>query len=294
MSFIIENIRLKELAIIAQTNKSFFEHFVKFIKSRDYASLHEFVRDNNSEKATAAIAAYLSAPLPADCCLYDGIARPYAPDKAKWLLLGWVFRDAPEQRLKPMLGSVPGRTLNERRAHLFNQLREYVKDVFPEHERWEWECISEVIIDRLEGSRRSIKGTLFEAIVRRNLVALFSDKNMPLLVSETEVRVGGETYDVRVIGSKGQILMPVKTRETMGGGHALLFTRDIHKSIAVAHESGFDCLPIVIAESWGGDLASLKCNHSIYIDKNPNQVVEVEPILKARIYEHVDLFADLV
>lgn len=294
MSFIIENIRLKELAVIAQTNKGFFEYFVEFIKSRDYTSLHEFVRDSNSEKATAAIAAYLSEPLPADCRLYDGIARPYAPDKAKWLLLGWVFRDAPQQRLMPMLGSVPGNTLNERKAHLFNQLREYVKDVFPEHERWEWECISEVIIDRLEGSRRSIKGTLFEAIVRRNLVTLFSDANMPLTVSQTEVKVGGETYDVRVIGPKGQILMPVKTRETMGGGHALLFTRDIHKSIAVAHESGFDCLPIVIAESWGGDLAALKCNYSIYIDKNPNQVVEVEPILKARIYEHVDLFAGLL
>jgi hypothetical protein len=59
------------------------------------------------------------------------------------------------------------------------------------------------------------------------------------LVSNREVRIGGETYDVRAVGSRGTILLPVKTRETMGGGHALLFTRDIFKAISVAKENGY-------------------------------------------------------
>lgn len=73
-----------------------------------------------------------------------------------------------------------------------------------------------------------------------------------------------ETYDVAVSGSNGTILMPVKTRETMGGGHALLFTRNIHNSITVATNAGNQCLPIVIAESWSGDLDSLPCDYFIY------------------------------
>ena len=84
--------------------------------------------------------------------------------------------------------------------------------------------------------------------------------------------------------------MPVKTRETMGGGHANLFTRDIHKSIGVAHKAGYECVPVIIAESWRGDLTSLACKVSVYIDKNPNQVTEVRPLLEAELARHVKIF----
>jgi hypothetical protein len=125
---------------------------------------------------------------------------------------------------------------------------------------------------RLRGSRRAIKGTLFEAIVRRNLKEIFKKSGVDLKVSENEIRLDGETYDVKVSGPQGEILMPVKTRETMGGGHALLFTRDIHKSISVAHSAGLECIPVVIAESWGGRLEELACERFIYVNKNPNQI----------------------
>lgn len=65
----------------------------------------------------------------------------------------------------------------------------------------------------------------------------------------------------------------------MGGGHANLFTCDIHKSISVARDNGYECIPIIIAESWGGDLKSLGCAHHIYIKANPNQAAEVEKAL---------------
>lgn len=150
------------------------------------------------------------------------------------------------------------------------------------------------MLARLEGSRGALKGTLFEEIIRRNLLKIFDAFKLSLTVSEREVRINQETYDVQVSGSNGSILIPVKTRETMGGGHALLFTRDIYKSISVAETNGFNCVPIIIAESWGGDLAALTCEHYIYIQFNPNQIAEIEPILAQKLQELLPLFRKIV
>ena len=87
--------------------------------------------------------------------------------------------------------------------------------------------------------------------------------------------------------------MPVKTRETMGGGHALLFTRDIHKAIAVAKDNGFSCIPVVIAESWGGNLDELNCENYIYIQENPNQLDKINPKLEAELEALVSTFAEI-
>ncbi|MBY4710102.1 hypothetical protein [Burkholderia cepacia] len=293
MAFVVENMRLKELAIVAEQNRPAFEDLVEFLGSAGYPSLHAFVTDMDETKAQATILQYLRRPLPNGIFVYDGIARPYSPDKAKWLLLGWVLRDAPEQRLRPMVSSMAGSSTVEKQALLLGQVRAYVGKVFPEPQRWEWTAISEVVIDRLEGSRRAIKGTLFEAIVRRHLTQLFKANAAALIVSDVEIRLEGETYDVSITGTKGQILLPVKTRETMGGGHALLFTRDIHKSISVAHGAGFDCLPIIIAESWAGDLSTLQCKDHIYINKNPNQIAEVEPILASELGKRLPAFQSI-
>lgn len=69
----------------------------------------------------------------------------------------------------------------------------------------------------------------------------------------------------------------------MGGGHSLLFTRDIYKSILVATENGYTCVPIVIAESWTGDLDALESELYIYIQANPNQIVSIEPLLAQKL-----------
>lgn len=293
MAFIVENLRLKELAIVAEQNRPAFDDFCAFLRANGYSSLQEFVISTDDVRAETVILRYLLRPLPHNVCIYDGIARPYAQDKGKWLLLGWIFRDAPEQRLRPMVASMVGTSPVAKRAVLLNRVRAYVGAIFPEASRWDWTAISEVVIDRLEGSRRAIKGTLFEAIVRRSLQAIFTRANAKLTVSEIEIRLEGETFDVSVVGRAGQMLLPVKTRETMGGGHALLFTRDIHKSIAAAQTAGFDCLPIIIAESWSGDLTGLACADYIYINRNPNQVLEVEPLLVAELEQRLRVFEAL-
>ncbi|MBE9006063.1 hypothetical protein IQ259_13635 [Fortiea sp. LEGE XX443] len=293
MSSIPENIRLKELVIVTNLNKPFFDDFTSFLQIEGYAELYEFVIEQNASKAKKTIQKYLERKVPNNLKLYDGIARPYPEDKAKWLLLGWIFRDAPEQRLKGFLNNFSGKQ-NERKADLLNQVRQYVATILHERERWDWLPISEVMIDRLEGSRRSIKGNLFEEIVRRNLKEIFEINNIQLSIEKTQIKVDGETYDIKVSGCKGNILIPVKTRETIGGGHALLFTRDIHKAITVANKSGYKCIPVIIAESWTADLTALDCQEFIYINKNPNQINEVEPLLVQELKNLIEVFRSLI
>ncbi len=293
MSSTPENIRLKELAIITNLNKPFFDDFISFLINEGYAELHVFVIEKDCSNAERAIKKYLDRKSPQGLKLYDGIARPYPEDKAKWLLLGWIFRDAPEQRLKGFLSSLSG-TPNERKAKLLNQVRQYVATVLPAPERWDWIPIFEVIIDRLEGSRRAIKGNLFEEVVRRSLNEIFARNGINLAIEKHQIKLSSETYDIKVSGSQGTILIPVKTRETMGGGHALLFTRDIHKAIDVASEAGYNCIPIIIAESWTGDLSTLNCKEFVYINQNPNQLNEVESILTQKLEQLLEVFRSLV
>lgn len=291
MDFVLHNLRLKELVAIVQENKRFYEDFVTFLKDEGYNSVLDFVQESSDERAAETIVKYLGRP--SEVKLYDGLLRPYSNTKAKWYFLAWLLRDAATQRLQPLLKSVPGETTIERKTYLLNEVRKFVEPLFPEAGSWEWPAISEVMLARLEGSRRALKGTLFEGIVRRNLRDLIKDHELELEVSNKQVKIGDETYDVQIIGEAGSILLPVKTRETMGGGHSLLFTRDIYKSILVATENGYRCVPIVIAESWGGDLDNLKSELYIYIQANPNQIAAIEPLLKQKLEELLPLLESI-
>jgi hypothetical protein len=287
MDFVLHNLRLKELIAIVQENKRFYEDFVAFLQEQGYDSVSSFIHEPSDERAAQAISEYLARPSEAE--LYDGLLRPYPNAKAKWFFLAWLLRDAATQRLEPLLKTVPGDTMIERKAYLLNEIRKFVEPLFPETGSWEWPAISEVMLARLEGSRRALKGTLFEEIVRRNLRILIEAHGLPLKVGDMQVRISDETYDVQVEGKRGTLLLPVKTRETMGGGHALLFTRDIYKSILVATENGYRCVPIVIAESWGGNLDDLKSELYIYIQANPNQIAAIGPLLAEKLEELLPL-----
>lgn len=250
MDFIIQNLRLAELVAIVNENKRFYDDFVEYVRVMGYGNPHEFVMERSDAKAERIIAGFLNRASPG-VLLLDGIGRPYANPQARWYFLAWLLRDAPAQRLRPLLDQVPGETMEARKVHLLNEIRKFVAPLFPDDESWTWAAFSEVMLARLEGSRRSLKGTLFEEIVRRSLKAVFDRHKIRLNVGEKEVRILDETYDIQVLGPHRSMLIPVKTRETMGGGHALLFTRDIGKAISVAEAHGYRCLPVVIAESLG-------------------------------------------
>lgn len=283
MDFVLHNLRLRELVAIVQENRRFYDDFVGFLEQEGYNSILDFIQEPSDDRASQTIRRYLNRQ--SDVKLYDGLLRPYSNSRAKWYFLAWLLRDAATQRLQPLLSSVPGDTPIERRTYLLNEVRKFIAPLFPQSENWEWHVISEVMLSRLEGSRRALRGTLFEEIVRRNLESLINAQELPLNISRTQVQIDDETYDVQVTGDNGSLLIPVKTRETMGGGHSMLFTRDIYKSILVATEQEHICVPIVIAESWTGDLEGLEAELFIYIQANPNQVAAIEPILKQKLEE---------
>jgi hypothetical protein len=291
MDFVLHNLRLKELVAIVQENRHFYEDFVSFLQEQGFDSVSSFVHEPSDVRAAQTISQYLTRP--GEAILYDGLLRPYPNGKAKWFFMAWLFRDAATQRLAPMLTSVPGDTIVERKVYLLNEIRKFVEPLFPGSGSWEWPAVSEVMLARLEGSRRALKGTLFEEIVRRNLRTLIETHALPLKVGEAQIRIRDETYDVQVEGKGGVVLLPVKTRETMGGGHALLFTRDIYKSILVATENGYRCVPIVIAESWAGNLDDLKSELYVYIQANPNQVAAIEPRLAQKLDDLLPLLRSI-
>ena len=290
-NLVVENLRLKELLIVVDLNKPFYDEFVCFLNDIGYDSIFAFVNEQSKERLTLAIEQYFKSDF--ENLLHDGIGRPYNQSKSKWFFISWLLRDAPQQRVQPIVASVELPSLLERRTFVLLRLISHVAPLLQNEDYWEWPAFSEVMLQRLEGSRRALKGGLFEAIVRDQLKSLFKKHNLKIKVTDKEVRLNDETYDVELICGDKKILMPVKTRETMGGGHSLLFTRDIHKSIAVAHENHFNCIPIVIAESWGGNLDELACDHYIFIQQNPNQLDVVNPKLEEELENLVDVFSSI-
>lgn len=78
------------------------------------------------------------------------------------------------------------------------------------------------------------------------------------MVSDHQVKIGNDTADVHVtfIGkgkSKNrELFIPVKSRETQGGGHAHLFSRDIITAIDNIKNVKPDSLiaVVIVAENW--------------------------------------------
>ena len=130
-----------------------------------------------------------------------------------------------------------------------------------------WESVREVIIDRLEGSRRSIKGHEKEAVVRTALlIALqtyYSEHSnygiyTTVEVADKQIMIESESFDVSLnllddsAITLHRILIPIKTRETEGGGHSHLFSRDVKSAISAAKNSSADdyLVIVIIAKNW--------------------------------------------
>ncbi|MHB1527686.1 MAG: hypothetical protein ACYCZN_15680 [Candidatus Dormibacteria bacterium] len=218
-------------------------------------------------------AARTAEPLPV---LSNGVGRSYPHQQAVYYFFAWILRDAPQQRLGPLISKVQSKTPRELRnttqaevlAKLFIAYR-------PNLRTFDWEAMREIIVDRLEGSRRSIKGRQAEVVARTAvstaLAAAYSQLGgygnfSKVAVADGEVTVRGETFDVSVslmddAGQvQAQILIPVKTRETEGGGHANLFTRDIDSAMsairaqaAVSNTTQYWLAAIIVAANWADD-----------------------------------------
>jgi len=182
---VVENLRLKELILVVNKNKAFYDEFLTFISRYGYSDIRSFVSEEDEEKVSKIVTDYFVEDFENN--LFDGIARPYNQSKSKWFFITWVLRDAPQQRLQPIVSSIKEGSLNEKRTWVINEIRKFVAPLLPDREQWEWPTISEVMLQRLEGSRRALKGGLFEAIVRAQLIEFFKRRKLKLKVTPQEV-----------------------------------------------------------------------------------------------------------
>lgn len=144
---------------------------------------------------------------------------------------------------------------------LIYEYKNYVKS-------FEWLTIREVIIDRLEGSRRSIKGHHLESSIRIALVTAIQTffvingnygKYTTVEVAPKQIKIGSHTIDVSAKFTSNDddlpdvnLLIPIKTRETEGGGHSHLFTRDIMQAISNLENdiNYYHIVAVIIAQNW--------------------------------------------
>lgn len=154
---------------------------------------------------------------------------------------------------------------------------------------FEWPAVREVVIDRLEGSRRSISGHRLEANVRTSLITAIQHyysiygnygKFKKIEIADKQIKLGKHTIDVsadlipKTGNNKVSLLIPVKTRETEGGGHSHLFTRDIITAIREIKEepNNYHIVVIIVAENWSAsEIKSITNQIDMIFNYNMNQ-----------------------
>jgi len=307
----ISHARLSELMKLADAAKPFYDWVEVVCKRlmRNEVGLDDSLRAMTLSQIQRLIRTCYAEPVASTRpVLFDGAGRRYSHRKACYYFFSWIARDAPQQRLQPMIarasraaGKVDRLQVEiEALASLLHVYRTVLGT-------FAWPAVREVICDRLEGSRRAIKGRQKEAVVRTAVAAAVQDyfqrhgsygRFASVDIPDSGVRVGNEEFDVvmHLCDAEGavleQILFPVKTRETEGGGHSHIFTRDINSAITAARESD---LPVwiavfIIAQNWSGreqEHVQEICDFVVAIAANPTAFEALEPAIQMQLNKFV-------
>jgi len=96
-------------------------------------------------------------------------------------MFSWLIRDAPQQRLSQLIQRITKISRKSKSDAEIEALAELLFKYRINVKTFEWKAVREVLIDRLEGSRRSIKRHEKEAIVRTAvLVSIQTLFSLPL------------------------------------------------------------------------------------------------------------------
>lgn len=266
----IAHYRLVELSALADQSKPFYDWVER--KAKEVTSLHRSLSDillvARLEEIKAIILGCYEHPPASRPLLFDGIGRVYPHAKACFFFFAWIIRDAPQQRLAPLIARMKrGSDVPDMQAQL-DTLAALILEYRSVAKSFEWLVVREIIVDRLEGSRRAIKGHALETKVRTALVTavqnFFAIKGnygnfKEVRIADKQIKVGTHTVDVsaELVAADPmdnvQLYFPIKTRETEGGGHAHLFSRDLVAAISDIKESAGSSIKfivVIIAENW--------------------------------------------
>lgn len=306
----ITHIRLVELTKLADQAKPFYDWIERKCKqvTSSHKSFNEIMIESDKDTIRKIIKSCYEDDSEDIPFLFDGVGRVYKHKKACFYFWAWIIRDAPQQRLAPLISRMKKA---EEVLHLDAELDTLSELIFKYRgcvKSFEWSPVREIVIDRLEGSRRSISGHLQEAAIRSGLVTAFQNhyaahmnygnyKN--IVIADKQIKIGLHTVDLSVsmeekeTGEKQYVYIPVKSRETEGGGHAHIFSRDISAAVNDIKKLDPNChvIVIIIAENWSiNEIEAIedKIEMVFHFNINPNEFVGFDDETQIKLNKYIE------
>lgn len=304
----VTHYRLVELCKLADQAKPFYDWVEKQAKkiTDSHQDFNEIIMSSSKFEIKEIIIACSHEVEGKRPFLFDGIGRVYPHNKACFYFFAWIIRDAPQQRLAPLISKMKKQEEIKKDVAERDTLSELIYEYRTSVKSFSWLTVREVIIDRLEGSRRSLKGHEIEASVRAALVTAFQNYfsiygdygKYKIEIADKQIQIGDHTIDVSAKltpignGEKKTILIPIKTRETEGGGHSHLFTRDITAAVGDLKRDGniYHIISVIIALNWSvNELTNInnQIDEVFYLNMNPNEFLGFDEAHQIRLNKYV-------
>lgn len=306
----IAHYRLIELAKLADQAKPFYDWVEKHAKrvTGSHKLLSEIILTCTRAELHEIIQACYADQPDTRPLLFDGIGRVYPHKKACFYFFAWMIRDAPQQRLSPLVARMQKLDDCSRLTAETDTLVELILEYRLLVRTFEWIAVREVVMDRLEGSRRSISGHYLEAHVRTALITAIQHfysiydnygEFKEVVIANSQINIGRHTVDVsaKLLPKSGdavtQLLIPVKTRETEGGGHAHLFTRDVITAISDINAAVSNChiVVVIIAQNWSArELENIahQIDQVFHFNMSPNSFVGFDDESQYKLNRYVE------
>jgi hypothetical protein len=305
----IAHYRLIELSRLVDQAKPFYDWVEKHAKriSGSHKSLDEILLHSSRDEIGGMINACYFDSTDEKPFLFDGIGRTYPHAKACFYFLAWMIRDAPQQRLSPLISRMQKADNVSKMAAEIDSLVELIFEYRSVVKSFEWQTVREVVLDRLEGSRRSISGHQVETYVRASLITALQyyysihgnyGQYKKVEIADKQIKIGNHTVDVSVdlipgVGNeRTRLLIPVKTRETEGGGHSHLFSRDLITAISNLNRDAANShvIAIIIAENWSAielETIGAQIDLVFHFNMNPNRFVGFDEDAQIKLNRYV-------
>lgn len=306
--------RLPELMKLADAAEPFYE----WVQAQAQEQMHNrlsfsdnLMQMTQNEITSLILRCHSKGSQPDIPALFDGIGRQYPHRRAVYYFFAWAARDAPQQRLQPILSRAQRAAGKDSLLVEAEALAKLIVGYRGVLKSFHWEPVREVVADRLEGSRRSVRGLAAEVVVRTAVTSALQTAYEELggygrfegiRVADREVNIHGQSFDVAIdLLSDGwhraeRILIPVKSRETEGGGHSFLFTRDIDSAMNAIREVDEGEGPVywlaafIIAENWARDQAAHVhdvCDFFVDLPINPTEFDTLDADTQHRLNEFI-------
>lgn len=310
----ITHYRLIELSRLADQAKPFYDWVEKTAKrlTGSHKELNEILMSANRTEIVSIINACYREAEEKRPLLFDGIGRVYPHAKACFYFFAWMIRDAPQQRLAPLITRMRQLEHLDKMAAETDALVGLILEYRSCVRSFSWLTVREVVIDRLEGSRRSIKGHHLEASARTAIITAFQNyfsihgnygKYKKVIIADKQIKIGNHTIDVSVKlmpldnSPIETLLMPIKTRETEGGGHSHIFTRDIIAAVRELKEdeSRYHMIAVIVALNWSiSELGNIdnQIDKVFHFNMNPNKFVGFDETSQIELNKYIQGILD--